>query len=72
MRIDRLAVASAALIASTVLIGCGSDNNSNSPSNTGVGVSTPSLGSTLNSSSTGSTMGGSTGSSMDTTGTTLP
>ena len=82
MRIDRLAVASAALIASTVLIGCGSDDNSNSPSNSDVGISTPSLGSslsttpslgsTLNSSETGSTMGGTTGSSMDSTGTTLP
>ncbi|MGZ4764035.1 MAG: hypothetical protein ACXVIH_03160 [Ilumatobacteraceae bacterium] len=32
MRIDRLAMAAAALVASTVLIGCGSSKNSNTPS----------------------------------------
>jgi hypothetical protein len=38
MRIDRLAIAAAALVASTVLISCGSDNNS-TPSNNTVGLS---------------------------------
>ena len=32
MRIDRLAIAAAALVASTMLIGCGSSKNSNTPS----------------------------------------
>lgn len=38
MRIDRFAIAAAALVASTVLISCSSDDNSN-PSNGSIGIS---------------------------------
>jgi hypothetical protein len=62
MRIHRLAVASAALLASTVLIACGSDDNSDSPGNS-TNISSPSL--------TTPGLGSTSGSSMDTTGTTM-
>lgn len=57
MRIDRLVVVAAALAASSVMIGCGSDKNSNTP------ATTPSLGSTSLSTTPLATTGSST---MDT------
>jgi hypothetical protein len=61
MRIDRLAFAAVALVASSVMVGCGSDDNS-TPSNDSIGVSgsLPSLNSSTVDSSTGN-------STMDTT-----
>jgi hypothetical protein len=69
MRNHRYAIAALALVGSTVLISCGSDNNSNNntPTDSGVvvgdttlsGGSTAGLGTTLGSGSTGdSTSGG--------------
>jgi hypothetical protein len=75
MRIDRLVIAVTALAASAVMVGCGSDNNSNSPGNS-TNVTTPSLGSTsLSSTPLSTTPLNTTGSStMDTSSgaTTVP
>jgi hypothetical protein len=66
MRIARLAVASAALLASTSLIGCGSDDDTDSP-DISPSISSPSLGSTP----LGTTLD-TTETTMGDTGTTLP
>jgi hypothetical protein len=55
MRIDRLVVAATAIVASTVLISCGSDDDSNSPGDS-VSISTPALDTAVSGDTTADTM----------------